>query len=154
MLPAVAFQEAVRARVREALKRANVTQRDLAKALAITQGTMSKKLSGQSPLTLEDIEQIARIIKADPQTQLLGSQTQVTVPTDSTKVQPSNSSATKPKTSEGVVYESPLIHKIATRVASLDPAWQERALDAVNELIRAEESERRGKVDPAKEGSG
>ena len=49
--------------LREEIRKAKLTQHDIAKALKITDKTFSKKMNGDSDWTLREIQQIQAILK-------------------------------------------------------------------------------------------
>lgn len=59
------INEAVAAEVRAAMARRRVTQAQLAAALGITQGPMSRRLSGHTPFDIVELVRIAELLEAD-----------------------------------------------------------------------------------------
>ncbi|NFB12945.1 helix-turn-helix transcriptional regulator [Clostridium botulinum] len=47
------------------LKRKNIRRKDLAKELNLTIGTVSQKLNGKAPLTLNEAKLIKQVLKVD-----------------------------------------------------------------------------------------
>lgn len=57
--PLLATPDEVRAAIRAEMARYNIEQADLARSLSMTQQAVSRRLTGQVPLTVEDITHIA-----------------------------------------------------------------------------------------------
>jgi transcriptional regulator with XRE-family HTH domain len=153
--PGVMDDQDVLSRLRDAVRAAQFTQKAVAARLGMEQGTLSKKLNGVSPLELRELLQILEAIGQPPAVVFGGESNISTVPPQSGIVPPSTSSASTPDLWEdSVQHDSGLVRKIATRAASLEPEWQERALAAITELCNAEQHERVGKADTPQEGGG
>lgn len=58
--------EATVANVRAEVARRRIRQREVAAALGVTQATVSLKLSGRRPLTLNDLERLAVLLDVSP----------------------------------------------------------------------------------------
>lgn len=54
------------ARIRQVMHEQGVTQSVVAGALGITQAAVSRKLAGTSPITVEQLVEIARVCEVEP----------------------------------------------------------------------------------------
>lgn len=59
---AVTYSDSVAAELRAEIARQRRTQGDLAQALGWTQQYLSRRLTGATPLSLDDVEKLARIL--------------------------------------------------------------------------------------------
>lgn len=62
--------ETVAANVRAEIARQRITQRTLASALGMSPAAMSDRLSGKTPIDVNELEAIARFLKVSPESLL------------------------------------------------------------------------------------
>lgn len=72
MVTANPVNKLVGGRIRDALKQAGISQRTVCEQTGIAQVTLTRKLGGRAPFTVEELVSLSVCVQADPSTFLAG----------------------------------------------------------------------------------